>query len=85
MILRITLSPWIHDRIKAATKDAIYAILGCKNLDIRRSTLIGNAEWKKLAMTQPKPSLETLGDRTCPCEDHQITFRSNCQKIPQNF
>jgi hypothetical protein len=47
-ILRITLSPWIHDRIKGATKDAIHAIPGCENLDVRRSTLIGNAEWKKL-------------------------------------
>jgi hypothetical protein len=85
MILRITLSPWIHDRIKAATKDAIYAIPGCKNLDIRRSTLIGNAEWKELGDDAANPSLETLGDRTCPCEDRQVTFRSNCQKLPQNF
>lgn len=47
-ILRITLSPWIHDRLKDATKDAIRAIPGCERLDVRRSTLIGNAEWKKL-------------------------------------
>lgn len=47
-ILRITLSPWIHDRLKGATKDAIYAIRGCESLDVRRSTLVGNAEWKKL-------------------------------------
>ena len=47
-VLRITLSPWIHDRLKTATKDAIYAIPGCSGLDVRRSTLIGNAEWKKL-------------------------------------
>jgi hypothetical protein len=47
-ILRITLSQWIHDRLKGATKDAIHAIPGCDQLDVRRSTLIGNAEWKKL-------------------------------------
>ena len=47
-ILRITLSPWIHNRLKSATKEAISAIPGCENLDVRRSTLVGNAEWKKL-------------------------------------
>ena len=47
-ILRITLSPWINDRLKTAVKEAIHAIPGCVHLDVRRSTLIGNAEWKKL-------------------------------------
>lgn len=47
-ILRITLSPWINSRLKDATKRAIGAIPDCNGLDLRRSTLIGNAEWKKL-------------------------------------
>ena len=47
-ILRISLSPWIHDRLKSATKEAIYSIPECKHLDVRRSTLVGNSEWKRL-------------------------------------
>jgi hypothetical protein len=47
-VLRVTLSPWIPYRLKGAVKDAIHSIPGCEHLDVRRSTLVGNAEWKKL-------------------------------------
>jgi hypothetical protein len=47
-IRRITLSPWLNKRLKRATMEAIHAIPGCSGLDVRRSTLVGNAEWKKL-------------------------------------
>ena len=47
-IRRITLSPWLNYRLKPATADAIHAIHGCAGLDVRRSTLIGNSEWRKL-------------------------------------
>lgn len=47
-VLRITLSPWIHPRLKETTMNAIKSIPGCNSIDVRRSTLIGNAEWKKL-------------------------------------
>jgi len=48
LIRRITLSPWLNRRLKPAAMDAIRAIPGCARLDVRRSTLVGNAEWKKL-------------------------------------
>lgn len=48
-IKRITLSPWLPKEISQAIKDTIRAIDGCKKIDIRRSTLIGNQQWKLLA------------------------------------
>jgi hypothetical protein len=38
----------LNNRLKAATMGAILAVPGCAGLDVRRSTLVGNAEWKKL-------------------------------------
>ncbi len=49
LIRRITLSPWLQPRLKPATMDAIRSIPGCSFIDVRRSTLVGNSEWKKLA------------------------------------
>ena len=48
LIRRITLSPWLNQRLKRPIMEAIHAIPGCAGLDVRRSTLVGNAEWKKL-------------------------------------
>ena len=47
-IERITLSPWIHPSLSAHVKRALRSINGCSKLEIVRSTLISNAEWKKL-------------------------------------
>jgi hypothetical protein len=47
-VRRITLSPWLNQRLKPPVMDAIRAIPGCSDLDVRRSTLVGNTEWKKL-------------------------------------
>ncbi len=47
-ILRITLSPWIQPTLSAELKRMLKAIPGCPHLEIARSTLIGNDEWKRL-------------------------------------
>jgi hypothetical protein len=47
-IERVTLSPWMHPQIADSVKRAIHGIRGCRALKVYRSTLIGNAEWKKL-------------------------------------
>ena len=45
---RISLSPWIHPTLSKHVKQTLRSIRGCGKLDIVRSTLISNAEWKKL-------------------------------------
>ena len=47
-IHRITLSPWIHPELSPHIKKMLRAIRGCGGIDIVRSTLIGNTEWKNL-------------------------------------
>ncbi len=45
-INRIVLSPWMHPSLASHVKKTIRAIKGCSRLEIVRSTLIGNVEWK---------------------------------------
>lgn len=47
-IEKITLSPWMHPSLSSYVKQTLHDIKGCAGLNIVRSTLIGNAEWKKL-------------------------------------
>lgn len=47
-IEKITLSPWLHSGLSHYVKQTLRAIKGCENLEIVRSTLISNEEWKKL-------------------------------------
>jgi hypothetical protein len=47
-IHRITLSPWMHPSIFGHVKRTIKSIQGCDTLNVVRSTLIGNQQWKKL-------------------------------------
>jgi hypothetical protein len=47
-IQRVTLSPWMHPSLVSHVKRTVRAIKGCTALEIVRSTLIGNAEWKRL-------------------------------------
>jgi hypothetical protein len=47
-IKKITLSPWLNNNLKKAITTAIHSIEHCSDLNVVRSTLIGNAEWKKL-------------------------------------
>jgi hypothetical protein len=47
-IERITLSPWLPHLLSRHIKQTLKSIKGCSELEIVRSTLIGNEEWKKL-------------------------------------
>ena len=47
-IEKITLSPWMHSSLSRYVKRTLWAIDDCENLEIVRSTLISNEEWKKL-------------------------------------
>jgi hypothetical protein len=47
-IEKITLSPWMHSGLSYYVKRTLWAIKGCSDLEIVRSTLISNEEWKKL-------------------------------------
>src|SRR5438477_5453879 len=45
---RITLSPWLNQRLCTHVKRNLWSIAGCRNLEIVRSTLISNEEWKNV-------------------------------------
>lgn len=47
-IERITLSPWMHSDLSAGVKERLHSIAGCSSIEIVRSTLISNEEWKAL-------------------------------------
>ena len=47
-IEKITLSPWMHSNLSRYVKQTLWAIKGCEDLEIVRSTLISNEEWKQL-------------------------------------
>ncbi len=47
-IKRVTLSPWLHPDVSPHVKQVLRAVDGCAQLNIVRSTLIGNDEWKAL-------------------------------------
>lgn len=47
-IHRVTLSPWMHPSLASHVRNTIRAIKGCGALEVVRSTLIGNMEWKTL-------------------------------------
>jgi hypothetical protein len=48
-IKRITLNPWIPAALHEEVKRTIKGVDGCKELEIVRSTLISNNQWKELA------------------------------------
>jgi hypothetical protein len=45
---RVVLSPWMHPALVSHVKTAMRAIDGCARLNIVRSTLVGNEEWKRV-------------------------------------
>jgi len=45
----ITISPWMAKALFPDIEQLLRSIEGCSKLKIRRSTLIGNDEWKSLA------------------------------------
>src|SRR5207245_8461141 len=46
-IHRITVSPWMDYSLFRHVKRTIRSIKGCNTLEVVRSTLIGNQQWKK--------------------------------------
>jgi hypothetical protein len=44
---RIGISLWLPEPIRESVKNAIRSIDGCAPLEVYRSTLVGNSEWKK--------------------------------------
>jgi hypothetical protein len=48
VIKKITLSPWLNKRLSATVKELITDVPGCDEIEVRRSTLVGNTLWKKL-------------------------------------
>jgi hypothetical protein len=52
-INRITLSPWLNPLIAGQVKRALWSIQDCRKLDIARSTLVSNEEWKVLGGSAP--------------------------------
>ncbi len=59
---RVTLSPWLHKTLSRHIKLMLKSIPQCKDLDIARSTLIGNEEWKQAgeAATPSSPKRRTM-------------------------
>src|SRR4029079_19012419 len=45
---RITLSPWIPFALRDHVESTICGMPGCKSLEIFRSTLVSNEQWKNL-------------------------------------
>jgi hypothetical protein len=43
---RITLSPWLNQRLCKHVKRSLWSIPGCRSLEIVQSTLISNEDWK---------------------------------------
>ena len=48
-IRRITLSPWINKALFKSVKETLHSIRGCSNIQISRSTLFENEQWRRLA------------------------------------
>jgi len=46
-ITRISLSPWLHRSLKDNIVSLLRGIEGCAHIDIQRSTIVGNAEWRR--------------------------------------
>ena len=47
-IRKVSLSPWMHSSLAASTISAIHSIDECSELNVSRSTLISNEQWKSL-------------------------------------
>ena len=48
-ITRITLSPWLHRALSPNLKTMLKLLPDCSHMDIARSTLISNQEWRNLS------------------------------------
>ena len=57
---RITLSPWLNEAVSKRVKRMLWDIEGCRKLDITRSTLISNEEWKYLGESVAAGSIRSV-------------------------
>lgn len=48
-ITQITLSPWMAIPLASTTRETLLGIDGCHHLSVRRSSLIENEKWKRVA------------------------------------
>lgn len=48
-IQRITLSPWMPKPLAEAVKATIHAVRGCERIQVSRTTLLENEQWKRIA------------------------------------
>jgi hypothetical protein len=48
-ISRVIISPWLPISLADSTRCTLRAIDGCERLEIARSTLVNNEQWKKIA------------------------------------
>ncbi len=46
-VSRLTLSPWLPKNLVSATKERIRSIEGCEFIEVVRSTIVNNEEWKR--------------------------------------
>jgi hypothetical protein len=54
---KVTLSPWLPRDLSDRVKPMLRSISGCGALDVRRSTLISNEEWKTLGESAPEEQM----------------------------
>ena len=47
------ISPWLNPLVADQVKRALWSIQDCRELDIVRSTLVRNKEWKELGWSAP--------------------------------
>lgn len=47
LIKRITLSPWLHDSLRPAVATVINQVAAPTTIDVSRTTILGNNEWKQ--------------------------------------
>lgn len=45
---RITINPWLNERLADALYDTVRGLNGCEKLIVGQSSLVNNREWKKL-------------------------------------
>jgi hypothetical protein len=55
-IYKVTLSPWLPRALSEQMKSMLRRIPECEELNVRRSTLISNDEWKRLGEFTPQPA-----------------------------
>ena len=72
-ISKIVLSPWIPRELADSLKQILRTIDDCARLQIQRSTLVENEEWKKFAVAAPSREMDIL-ENSLTALNHAIMF-----------